>query len=254
MKKSLALLIFATSFLLTNCNKEKESVSELTLKFNLFMGKSDFQFDTPYLYVSPMKFKLERIDFLVTNIKLHSDDNKVVDLKDQPQFFNQENMSNILKSIPTGNYKKLELSFGVPANLNTQNGADAIIATDYPATSALNPANSMYWGWVNGYIFSKFEGRIDTDNNASFGDANDITFSYHPGNDDLFRTVELPINLTIEAGKTANLNLNLDLRTLFMNVRFDTYPTAHPNSNSGADFDEAKKLVDLWSDALTVME
>lgn len=252
MKKTLVLFVLLSSILLTNCKKDKVTHAPLTIKSAFAYGKSDFNFNTPINYMPPQKISISSVIFYITNIKLTKDDNSIVDLSEFPLLFEDGKYALSIPKVPLGRYTKIEMGLGVPANINTQNGADAIIATDYPQDSPLNPATNMYWGWANGYIFSKFEGRIDVDGNGSFIDNGDILFSYHPGNDALYRTISLPIDLNITESANNELNFQIDLLNLLSGLDFATTAFAHPASNSGTEYEAAKLLVDQWQSSIIV--
>ena len=254
MKKLLVLSVLGFSLLLTNCNKDnKEKFAPLKIKYSFNYGKADFQLNSPNNYEVPQKIVFSELSFYVTNIKLYTANNEMVDLSDSPQLFTPDNnWETSIPKIPLGTYTKIELGFGVPENINTQNGKDAIIATDYPHNSPLNPATNMYWNWANGYIFSKIEGKIDTDGNGSFTDTQDLMFSYHPGNDDLYRTVTLIGNFELKDMDNNVLTLGLDILQLIAAADFHTTPFAHPVSNSGVEFEACKNLVNQWQSATSI--
>lgn len=254
MKKILVLSLLGFSLLLTNCNKDKkEKSAPIKLRYSFSYGKSEFNLNSPNSYNPPQKIQFSEISFYVTNIKLYTANNEVVDLSDSPLLFTPENnWEASIPKVPMGSYSKIELGFGVPENINTQNGKDAIIATDYPYNSPLNPATNMYWNWANGYIFSKFEGKIDIDGNGSFNDNQDILFSYHPGNDDLYRTVSLTGTFDVNNPENNVIHLNLDMLLLVSTLDLINKPFAHPVSNSGEEFEACKKLVNQWQIATSI--
>jgi len=254
MKKILVLSVLASSLLLTNCNKDKkDKFAPLKIRYSFNYGKSDFQLNNPNTYNAPQKIVFSELSFYVTNIKLYTSKNEVVDLSEYPQLFTPENNWEIsIPKVPMGTYTKIELGYGVPENINTQNGKDAIIATDYPYNSPLNPSTNMYWNWANGYIFSKFEGKIDTDGNGSYNDSQDLMFSYHPGNDALYRTVSLSGNIDITNEDNNTLTLGLDMLQLISSLDFISQPFAHPVAPTGVEFEVCENLVNQWQSATSI--
>ncbi len=252
MNKIRLTLLIAFAILLINCNNSKDSISTLKMNYSFSIGKNAFEFDKSYPYALGGNFKISFLAFYVSDIVLINDLGEEIHLPNSYRLFENDNFSQSLPSIPSGNYKEIRFSYGVPERVNTQSGSEAVIATDYPQESPLNPATNMYWGWANGYIFSKIEGRIDTDENGSFGDPGDVLFSYHPGNDALFRTVSYPISLQAKENQESRIDVKIDLLALISNCDFLTQPFAHPASNSGTEFEAAKKLVDAWQESGSV--
>src|SRR5690606_27283460 len=87
-------------------------------------------------------------------------------------------------TVPKGDYVGLGFLLGVPENVNTDTDP-----AQYPHTHPLSVAGSqgMFWSWMTGYIFTKFEGRADT--TGTIGEPVLYPFSYHTGNDDYSRYV-----------------------------------------------------------------
>lgn len=64
-----------------------------------------------------------------------------------------QNVTMFKGNAPTGDYKGVRFAIGVP---RAQNHADATLAR-----TPLTVDDGMYWAWNSGYIFSRFEGKVD---------------------------------------------------------------------------------------------
>lgn len=91
-----------------------------------------------------------------------------------------------LGSVPNGSYNKIKFSIGVNSDLNS------MLPADFPSSNPLS--TTSHWNTWESFIFYKFQGSYS---NPTAG-IDDLGFIFHIGNDDLFRTVELPIDLVVE--------------------------------------------------------
>lgn len=253
MKKIFTPVILLTLAFFTECKKpETKDTASCDIEFTLGYSKNELQFNHTYPYGSGMNIQFSLLKFYAGNFYFERADGTRENFTDKYLILEEGRYSGQIGELKAGSYVKAGIGYGVNENRNTQNGADAQVATDYPQDDALNPAADMYWGWAQGYIFMKLEGRIDVDGNGSFGDSNDILFSYHPGNDELYRAFEYTLDFSPEAGKSYTIAANLDVNTLIHNCDFIAVQFAHPANTSGNQFIAAKNLVDEWGNAVTL--
>jgi hypothetical protein len=112
--------------------------------------------------------------------------------------------------VKAGEYKGLKFSIGVPARLN--NGNPAV----YEASHPLSPVQGMHWNWTTGYIFMRFDGRVDS-SAAGNGPVN-MGITYHTGDNSLLREksyAEPAHAFLVEPDKELQFILELDLNRLF---------------------------------------
>lgn len=140
--------------------------------------------------------------------------------------FNFPSGSTRMALLNTGysSFDSIHFNIGVPASLN--HADPTLPGVDSP----LNIANvdGMYWGWNPGYIFVKIEGKIDTiaDGIENF----DKSFSYHLGDDTLFRTTSsYKLSWTEFSDSKFRANLYFDFSLFFdelndpLNIKTDSY-------------------------------
>jgi cytochrome c peroxidase len=119
-----------------------------------------------------------------------------------------------LDNVEPGEYDCIRFHVGLEPVLNHSNPAL------YPPGHPLNPdVNGLHWGWAGGYVFFALEGLWRDARNEWRG------YSYHLGNDPQLMTVELPVQLTLDASK--EIVLTLDLAKLFSQKFGDDNTSTH---------------------------
>jgi hypothetical protein len=141
----------------------------------------------------------------------------------------------------SGTYNNLNLTIGVPTGLNKK------IPSDFKSTNPLSE-EGQYWDSWNSYIFTKTEGKIDTSSIAS--DA--FNFSYHTGTDEMFRTVSLPKNFTIDKDKNTDITIVLDVKELLDGKSGVVNPLKDQNAHSLSNKAVALKISDNYKTALKI--
>jgi len=102
---------------------------------------------------------------------------------------------------PPGNYKGLQIGFGVAPNLNNRKPAD------FPATHPLK--ENEYWiGWKS-YIFTKVEGNYDTDGDGAL----ESPITQHTGANEVYYEAKLLHDFTVEPN--GDITVEFDLKKLF---------------------------------------
>lgn len=129
--------------------------------------------------------------------------------------------------IPVDDYPQLAFGIGVSADLNRTKPSD--YATSHPLGSDMS---GEYWEAWDSYIFVKIEGQYDVDGDGF--DADDVPFSYHVGQDEMYRRwrgdFETPISL--EANTAKNIEFSIDVKKLLMqnNGELITLSAHDPNN------------------------
>lgn len=135
-----------------------------------------------------------------------------------------------------GSYTGLRFGIGVPAGVN--HGDPTSYAADHP----LSTSNGMHWTWAEGYRFVVFDGRFDTDPNAT-GLLPGL-FSIHTGLDTCYREVEfggLPV--VVVSGSRTEVELTIDLARFFYTAS-DTIDLAVDNQSHGTNVQLATRISD----------
>jgi hypothetical protein len=139
----------------------------------------------------------------------------------------------------------LRMGLGVPADRNTD--VDPASYSDPEHPLGFKGSAGMHWGWAAGYIFSVYEGRLQTDPLTPF--------AYHTGDDTCFRSVEFMWDTPLLVGKASNdvtLRLTLDAYRCLHGDADTIDPEVDPITHTGNNLPLALRWVDLYEDAWTL--
>ena len=149
--------------------------------------------------------------------------------------------SRAYENVPVGTYSGIRMGLGVNRDLNVE--------TTGVYTSS-EPLGQNWWpGWES-YIFSRFEGRYDVDNDGAFTAA-DSTYVLHTGSNEAFRTVTLnmPVTVSAENGNTV-ISITVDYDQVFRNGTDDYHDLEADNTIHNADnLDLINQLMDNFENA-----
>ena len=217
MKKLLISSVFALAVFSFSCTNDAEpnGPGTLTFHFDNIVGDADLQLNTtntPYVNSKGEAFKLTRVKYYVSNIKVKTKDGTVYSdpvksdgtagyyLIDEA---NLESQEFVLENVPAGEYT--EVTFTV--------GGDTNVIDMGITTGPLAIANGLFWDWAFGYIFVSVEGVSPVSTQPG------NIFQYHIG------------GYTAEAGSATQAN-NIKTITLSFNgetapVKVDHEPEVH---------------------------
>ncbi len=232
------VIVGAFILLLTasSCNKDKETV---TISLKPTFGQDELKLNTFYTKDSGDSLKISKLKLFLSEVSLIDKDGKKTMLKDLV-FFNLVqgetiNLSTISDEIKSGSFTKVSFNFGATT---AQNNTD-------PATVACpNPLcadNDMWWGSRLKYTNIKLEGFSSRSSSGSF--------LYHVGTSDNFRSYVFEKEITVSEGKVAQLNIQLDLKSLLSN-----FDMASENVTHTDDFPlVSTKFANKFQSALTIL-
>ena len=199
-----------------------------------------------------LNLKFENLAFYLSEIALINDEGEEVELSDV-EFVSlnafdlasaQAGQVLSFKEIPTGKYKKLKFSIGVPEDLNKMTPEDFNVSDPLGKTD-------FYWGPWASYIFSKTEGNADTNGDGEF----DLKYFYHTGSDALFRSFELEQDIVVGDNEVNTLELFLDYDDLLRNEDGTYFDIAQfPRNHNPEDLDIITQLVDNYAKAIKIKE
>lgn len=244
--KTTHITIFAlAALLLAGCTKDEE-VTEGTLRLStrsLFNGSSFAVGDTIQDPAgNPMI--VEQFRMYISEAHAIKENNETVRLVDVDQINFAEGWTQSY-TLPAGKYKGIQMSIGVPEDLNTDQDP-AQYPTDHPLS--ISSAEGMFWTWNSGYIFVKYEGKVALD-----GDENNILdpYAFHVGADNFYRTITL--NRSFEIGEPrADLRVNFNAEQ-FLTGADDTIDLAEDNLTHTMDnMPLANRFITLFSDGITL--
>ena len=161
---------------LAGCDRDDEaSLTQLRVNFNLLWDADPFTLGQSGLDVQARPVQLERLECFVSAFALHDQDRGWIEIDTikRVNFIVSEPHA-MLDILTEGDLRidGIRMGLGVPADQNK--GVDP---ASYPSNHPLGARGSagMHWGWAAGYIFSVYEGRMQTDP--------EVPFAYHAGND-----------------------------------------------------------------------
>ncbi len=184
VEKSRYLLLVILCLLFVACGKvddvtpdyNEEHLVPLVVEFDNVMGDRAFQLNAEYTNASNEKFKVDMLQYFISNIKLTA-------ISGEEFVVNQDSSYFLIKGgdaaskfarvkVPEGDYRSITFTLGIDSLRNT-------LPVD-KRTGVLDPSgdhdnSGMYWGWNSGYIFFKMEGSSDASTTA------DKKFRYHIG-------------------------------------------------------------------------
>ncbi|MGJ8673525.1 MbnP family protein [Rubritalea sp.] len=159
-------------------------------------------------YQQAETYSITRLSYLLSQFSLQKEDGSWLELSDQFAYIDvsKRRTSFSLSEIPSGDYKALRFSVGVPKE---QNHADpAQLSAEHP----LNPnINQLHWDWTGGYIFMAIEGKYRTPDQSLSG------FVYHLANDANLSSVQLASRFQIK--NNTGITLQMDAAKLFSQPR-----------------------------------
>jgi hypothetical protein len=211
MRSPIPYLLFfiLSSLFFISCENEEEKKEVVTppastnptvnVSFSSKYNDAALEIGTVYFDAQGHRIRIENFQSYLSNIALVNDLGQEVVIKDIA-LANLGTGYSFSAQVAPGTYNQIKIGIGVPEAINKD-----IDPSTYPNSSPLSIQGGagMFWTWNTGYIFSKFEGRGDL--TGQEGAALLSPFSYHTGDDFLYRTVTLDKSFTIEATQNQNL-------------------------------------------------
>jgi hypothetical protein len=155
-------------------------------------------------------FELDHFDYYLSNVKIIHDGGQTLVLPEEVYLIEPDNHIIYLGYMNVVDIEAIEFGIGVPENINTFNGADAIDISAYPPSHPLSYQDpAMHWGWSAGYMQMIVGGYADSDDD----DIVDEYFEIHSVGKDNYANVSLPVieNNSYEDQIDITLNCNLDI-------------------------------------------
>jgi len=177
---------------------------QVSLKMDAKWGNEDFVVEQVYLDSYANRIRVDQFLSYISQVILMKSDGSEVLLKD---FYlaNFENDVQLDFDVPAGHYTGLKLGLGIPITHNKHQDP-----AQYPSSHPLSVAGSqgMFWYWNTGYIFTKFEGKIDT--TGTDGAELLDSFLFHIGDDPYYRQLEFnDLDITVNNNGSTSLQLSI---------------------------------------------
>ena len=151
-------------------------------------------------YKAKETISISRLSYLISQPSLQREDNTWHELPEQFAWIDlsSRRTSFTLTDIPSGSYKALRFSIGVPSETNNKD------PSNHPANHPLNPnLNNLHWTWSGSYIFLALEGYYRASEKETKG------FVFHLANDQNFSRIQLAANFNMETKTAIGISFNL---------------------------------------------
>ncbi|MFT6558359.1 MbnP family protein [Sneathiella sp.] len=197
---SLGVIITVTWLILSNISP---SFNSLALVFNAKVGDQALVFDK-FNYTNPEgseKFKIRDFRFFISNITLHSGDDKYIETNSYhlARFDNEQtSYSIILQDVELNEIDKITFSIGVDSDANSS----------LEPLGDLDPNSKMAWNWEVGYKFVLLEGGIQINKQVR-------PLVYHIGFDENRRDLEFSFPTGYALSDGMKIQYTVDAMKLF---------------------------------------
>lgn len=193
-----------------------KDVGEVNINFKATFGGEPLVMNRNYTYTDGTPIFFNRFNFFISDLGLDQDvGTDITELSDVERIdFSDVNIDEAsalegvtltMEGIPVGDYSRLAFGIGVSQELNGSK------PSDYGSTHALSSTSDYWLAWES-YIFSKIEGRIDTDGDGM----NETGVSYHLGSDSSYREVKMNETSTVSKDNPLTINVVIDLEKILV--------------------------------------
>lgn len=244
MKKYLAILIVITFF--SGCKQEPcECTPQNIVEVSFQLQKDGQNLDIQEEFtVDSLGIIVQKLRFYISHLSIHNTNNYDSKLSDITIVDLEEPVLTTFQFLADeGNYDAMQFGVGLDA---TQNGQDpATFPLEYPLSTFYN----MYWGWAAKYKFMEFQGKANP--SGAIGNPNEVSFSYHPGANDFYRTYTIPVSFNVSSTKST-IVINIDYDTIFNGAAGSVdVLTENQSHTTPADYDIAEKIIFNFGESLS---
>lgn len=205
MKRIYLLLLGFVVLSLSSCGDEEATNVDLVFQANY--GNEILEFNKEYTQIGGIAFEITRSDFFISDVRLTKDDGSEVTIFDYAQvdFEKAPGGTRLTSSnaVSPDNYESITFGIGV----NSTNNAKE--PKDFEADDVLNNSG-YYWSAWDSYIFSKQEGKFDSDGDGTL----DEGWIVHTGKDEIYKEVTIALDKKISMEDNV-IRLILDHEPLF---------------------------------------
>ena len=257
MRKYYLFFVAAFSLLAISCkqktNTNLEKTTNIDLIFKASYGNTPLILNKKYNYTENLFLQFSKFNFYISNMALLTSTctGAQVELTEvEVVDFNASNIDSLsalngftleLKNIPVGDYAGIRFGIGVPPDLNRDT------PDKYSASHPLGQSSEYNTAWKS-YIFSKIEGGMDTNQDGAY----DLDIAYHTGSNENYKEVCLFGDISLINDELGEVNLNVDLKKLFITDEktFDIVNT--PNTESEEGLQTANTIMNNFKDAFSL--
>ena len=190
MRIPVVLILIITLF--SSCKKDREP-GTLVLDIKATYQGAPFELGQVYEDHLGHRIRADIFKTYLSDIQIN-DENGVSELIQDIALIDFGNPDSFSIELDAGTYSGFRFGTGVPADRNKDSDPNQY-PNDHPLS--VNGSQGMFWFWNTGYIFTKYEGKVDLEG----VDGNELLdpFAFHCGEDFLFDTHEYGGNIEIES-------------------------------------------------------
>lgn len=251
MKQYFSFLMLLSFLLVVNACKDDEN--DVALSVDVDMSVKALYDDEPlvmaqsYTYVTEAPIFFTKLRLYLSHIVLTTADGSEVELSEvevldfssiMDRTAAEQGLQLSFPAIPEGEYTGISFGVGVSRDLN------ATTPSDYSSSHPLAESGD-YWNAWESYIFTKIEGKVDLEQNGSFG----LGVVYHIGSDDLYRTITFNKAISVDKDNTTLPSMSLDLKKVLSPSLTDYLDIEH-HSSVHNDIDLMNYIMDNFDTAI----
>jgi hypothetical protein len=242
--KSLVCLLFVV-LMFSSCGDDTKDV---TMNFKLTYDNEPLVMLQDYLYPDGRAIRFTRVSFFLSDIEATSEGASSTLLDDAVLINMTASNDDLTGALAGYTYEIKDTPVkdinGIKFNIGLSEAANAMTPSDFEPTHPLSNSGEYWAGWKS-YVFVKFEGFIDLDNNGT----SETPFALHLGSDPIKRTASF--NNPMIDGSTAHFNFTIDVKDVFENGQvYDIVTTT--NIHSLAQINQAMFLIDNFQAAFVM--
>ena len=177
------------------------------------------------------KVLLDHFDYYLSRIVIVHDGGQELILPQQVHLIEPDNFVVYLGYLNVTSIEAIRFGIGVPENLNTIAGADAIDISAYPEGDPLSYQDpSMHWGWSAGYMHMIIGGLVDSDADDNPNKA----FELHNLGNALYSNVSMPVVATESYEDQLDIYLNCNVDVWLTGINLINVDILHGSAGANA--------------------
>jgi hypothetical protein len=181
--------------------------------------------------LSGKKVLLDHFDYYLSSIVVVHDGGQELVLPQQVHLIEPDNFVVYLGYLNVNSIEAIRFGIGVPENLNTIAGADAIDISAYPEGHPLSYQDpTMHWGWSSGYMHMIIGGLVDSDAD----DVPNKAFELHNLGNALYSNVSLPVVATESYEDQLDIYLNCNVDVWLTDINLINVSILHGSAGANA--------------------
>ncbi|MFN5879131.1 MAG: MbnP family protein [Flavobacteriales bacterium] len=226
MKQILALIVFSSLYFSVIAQKN------VFLNLSPKVGGIDLQMATDYTDLQGTTFNLDHFDYYLSNVEIIHDGGQSILIGDTVFLVEPQNYSLYLGYHDLVEIEQINFGIGVPDNMNTQSGLDAIDISVFPTGHPLSfQEPSMHWGWTAGYMFMIVGGNADSNSDGIA----DQYFELHNLGNQNYANVLLPVVPTYTNSNQIDIHVNCNVDVWLKDIAIQSVGIVHGSSGANGD-------------------